>query len=116
MKKSSSILILVGIILGSFFAQDANANSFTSPVTIHAGKAHGGRQDFHKNLIFSEISTETETTEQRVEEVDFLFIYEVVFEIRCIKNILSSILFHAISTQLEINSLPTFLAVRSIRI
>jgi hypothetical protein len=117
MKKLASIFVLLGIILGSFFAQEANASTWNTSVTIHADGPYSGNHNFHKRLIFSEISNETEDSEQRnSSEFDFIYIYDVVSEIRYIKNILSSIFSCAIITQQEINSLPIFLAVRSIQI
>lgn len=116
MKKLGSVFVLAGIILSSFFAQEANASDWSSPVTIHADGPHSGKQDIHKRLIFSEISAESEDSERSFNEADFIYIYEVDAEIRHIKNILSSIFLHSIHNQEEIISLPIFLVVRSIRI
>jgi hypothetical protein len=116
MKKLASVLVLAGIILSSFFAQEANATCWNSTVTIQADGPHQGTQDIHKKLIFSEISTETEASERGFSEMDFIYIYEGAFEIRHIKNILSSLFIHSTLNQQEIISLPIFLAVRSIRI
>jgi hypothetical protein len=117
MKKLASIFILLGIILGSFFAQEANASTWKSTVTIHADGPYSGNHNYHKRLVFSEISSETEDTEQRSSgEFDFIYIYDVTSEIRYIKNILSSVFSSSAITQQEINSLPIFLVVRSIQI
>src|SRR5687768_15384499 len=116
MKKLGSVCVLAGIILSSFFAQEANASGWNSPVTIHADGPHGGNQDIHKRLIFSEISSESEDSERSFSETDFIYIYEVDSEIRHIKNILSSLFLHSIHNQQEIISLPIFLIDRSILI
>lgn len=116
MKKLTSIFVLAGIILSSFFAQEANASGWNSPVTIQADGPHSGNQNIHKRLIFSEISAESEDSERSFNEADFIYIYEVDSEIRHIKNILSSLFIHSTHNQQEINSLPIFLVVRSILI
>jgi hypothetical protein len=85
-------------------------------VTVKAGHS-GNPVNFHKRLIFLELSTETEDTEQNTPGgIDFLYLNDVASGILRLKNTLNSTLLSLYIDQQKLNSPPLFLAIRSIRI
>jgi hypothetical protein len=116
MKKLASIFVLIGIFLGSFFAQEANATNWKNPVTIHADGPYSSNHNFHKRLVFLEVSSETEDSERSSHEINFTYIADILSENKYIKNTLKINLSYLITDQQEIHSLPIFLVVRSIQV
>ncbi len=117
MKKLVSIFVLCGIFLGSFFAQEANASVWKSFVTIHAASHSHGNQNYHKSLIFSEVSNGTEDTEERsTHEIQLVDYKNIITENKYIKNTLNCFVFNPTSKFNIENAFPIFLKNRSILI
>lgn len=117
MKKLVSIFILCGIFLSSFFAQEANASVWRSLVTVNASSHSSSNQNYHKRLIFSEVSNETEDSEERsTHEIQWVDYKNIISENKYIKNTLNTFIFNPISKFNIKNAFPIFLKNRSILI
>ena len=117
MKKFISLFILCGIFLGSLFAQDANKHTIKSIETIHAGKQEQGIQNYHKNLVFTEPSNETEDANGKTfHEFHVGYNPNIICENKYIKNTLNKFSFEFNSRLTIQKTLPIFLEDRSIRI
>lgn len=65
MKRIIAVFILGNIFLSSFFAQEANHGIWNEAVTIHSDLNRSGNHNYHKGLVFSEFSNETEDSEEK---------------------------------------------------
>lgn len=116
MKKLTSLFVLAGIVLSSFFAQEANAYAGSTGFSIYETHSENSGFKFHKLLVFSEINKESEDSESTPDEFQLLYTYVSTKEFDHIKNILSIYLYSASLIQQDKFHLPLFLVVRSIRI
>ena len=117
MKRVVSVLILCGIFLSSFFAQEANAINWKNSVTVHADRQQQGNHSYHKSLIFSEIENESGDSEQKLSsEIQFDDYQNIISENKYIKNILSIYSFTFYSNYIPQATTPVFIINRSIRI
>lgn len=117
MKRLLSVLVLCGIFLSSFFAQTANATIWKNPVTIQADSHQQGTHNYHKSLIFSEISSESEDSEQKFSpEIQFPDYQNIISENKYIKNTLKLFVFTYHSTNDILTSTPIFITNRAILI
>lgn len=117
MKRLLSVLVLSGIFLSSFFAQEANAGIWKNPVTIHADSHQQGNHNYHKSLIFSEIENESEDSEQKFSsEIQFDDYQNIISENKYIKNFLSVFVFTYYTNNELKTSTPIFLINRAILI
>jgi hypothetical protein len=115
MKKLISLLVLCGIFLGSFFSQIAKVHAAKVAATIHADSHESGNYHYHYQLIFSEISCETEGVDEK-QHAEFKFIdyTNLLSENKYIKNTLRTFFIDADSKLISKYSLPVFLVTRSI--
>ena len=114
MKKLTSVFVLCGILLGSFFAQEANDAVWKNLVTIHTDNTTTGNYNSHKRLIFTEVSGESEDSDVRpVSEIQFADYLNLLSENRNIKNTLKVFFPHFESTINLKNDLSIFLKNRS---
>lgn len=116
MKKLTSFFVLAGIVLSSFFAQEANAYSGSEGFSIYEAHPENAGFKFHKLLVFSEINKESEDSEVDPDEFKLLYTYVSTKKFDHIKNILNTCLYSTSLTQQDKFHLPLFLVVRSIRI
>ncbi len=117
MKRLISVLILCGIFLSSFFAQETKATNLKNSATIHADQQQQGNRGYHKSLIFSEVENESEDSEQKISsEFQFDDYKNIISENKYIKNILSRFEFIFYSNHHLKPSTPVFITNRSIRI
>jgi hypothetical protein len=116
MKKLVSIFVLIGLILSSFFSQENVAYVTNSSVTLQAANS-SNLANLHKRLVLFELTSETETSEQDFSnEFDHALSYYLGSEILFTKNVLKFTLLSLDLHKQDVNSLPLFLATRSIRI